>query len=125
MAAYGVVASVATVISTLLALWQYWKQRSAALSERERIILQKERLRTAVAVAMSGAEAVNLIIQRGKQDDVTITELQSIARTVRGNLVLLTRQLEQEASFLENWQYGQLTSSGGPRQGSANLPQQS
>jgi hypothetical protein len=97
-------AAVATVVSLLLAVWQFLAARHIKQNERERIAQQHERLRTAVSAAIAGAETADLIIQRGKEEGVTVQELQNLARTMRLQLSLLARQLEYERSILGEWQ---------------------
>ena len=114
MDALNAAAAIVTIAAFVLAIWQFWTARSARQTERERVVQQRERLRTAVAAAIAGAEAADLIVQRGKDGTATVAELQSIARVARLNLGLLARQLEEEQSLLENWQYGRLTTSTPP-----------
>lgn len=114
MDALNAVAAVVTVAAFLLAAWQFWVARRIEQTERERIAQQSERLRTAEVVAVAGAEAADLIVQRGKDPAVTVAELQSIARVARLNLGLLARQLEAERSILAGWQVGRLTTSSAP-----------
>lgn len=114
MGALNVAAAIATVASLFVALWQYLVARHAKLTERERVIMQRERLRTAVAEAMQGAETADMIVQRAKEQDVTIEELQNIARIIRGNLTLLTKQLMYERSLLAGWRVGHLMKSDPP-----------
>ncbi|WP_433173086.1 hypothetical protein [Actinoallomurus sp. CA-150999] len=108
-------AALVTICSFLLALWQFLEARHTRQTERERIAQQSERIRNAVAAAIGGAEAADLIVQRAKQEGATVTELQNIARTMRMHMGLLARQLEQEHSLLEAWQQGKLSSSSSPR----------
>lgn len=114
MDALNVAAAIATIASLLVALWQYLAARHIRQTERERVVMQRERLRAAVAAAMQGAEAADLIVQRGKDEDVTIPELQNVARIIRGNLLLLTKQLMYERSLLAGWRVGDLTKSEPP-----------
>ena len=116
MNALNAVAAVATVAACLLALWQFMDSRRAVQTERERIAEQKERLRTALSAAKAGAEAADLIVQRAKDETVTVDELQNIARMSRRHLALLVHQLEDERSLLAGWKFGRLTTSTPPRQ---------
>jgi len=49
-----------------------------------------------MAAANIGAGTADQIVQRAKDTDVTVAELQSVARTLRGSLYLLASQLENE-----------------------------
>ncbi|MER7490564.1 hypothetical protein ABTY20_32725 [Streptomyces sp. NPDC126497] len=106
------VAGVVTIASFLLATWQFRTARRVQRTERERIAQQRERLQTATSAAVAGAEAANLIVQRAKDPSTTIAELQNIARLARMNLALVARQLEEERSRLDGWQFGRLVTSG-------------
>jgi type III secretion system FlhB-like substrate exporter len=103
----NLMAATATVAAFLLAIWQYAQTRRKEMTERERVALQRERLRMAIIAAVSGAETADLIVQRSKDSTVTVAELQNIARVLRGNLGLLARQLEQEERLLGEWKFGQ------------------
>jgi type III secretion system FlhB-like substrate exporter len=100
------VAAVTTCAAFLLAVWQFLTSRRKEATERERIALQRERLRNAAYVAASGAEAADLIVQRSKTQDVTIGEIQTAARMLRRNLSLLADQLQQEDRLLSGWRFG-------------------
>jgi hypothetical protein len=102
----NVIAAIATCAAFLLAAWQFFTSRRKEATERERIALQRERLRTASIAAFAGAEGMDLIVQRTKDDDVTLAEIQNIARVLRRNLVLLGHQLEQEDRLLKGWEFG-------------------
>ncbi|GAA0967579.1 hypothetical protein [Actinocorallia libanotica] len=107
-------AAVITICSFLLALWQFLDARRTRQSERERIAGQSERLQTAVAAAIGGAETADLIVQRARAG-ATVTELRTIAKTMRVHMELLARQLEREHSLLEDWEPGRMTRSSRPR----------
>jgi hypothetical protein len=83
-------------VGLLLAYLQYRGNRTQRVSERERLAQQDERLRNAVAGASSAAEMADLIVQRSKEPDVTITELQNVSRALRGSLENLAGQLDAE-----------------------------
>lgn len=99
MDASNVIAAVSAAIAALglgLAGLQFFGARQHARGERERLAQQQERLRTAVSTALLGTESADLIVQRAKDKDVTVAELQSIARVLRGSLTILARQLDDE-----------------------------
>lgn len=111
MDSLNLAAALATVAAFLLALWQFLGARHRAQTEAERIALQRERLRNSARVAIASAEVADLVVQRTKDPNVTMPELQNIARTLRMNLSLLAKQLGQEDRHLANWHYGQLIQS--------------
>jgi hypothetical protein len=96
----NIAAGVTTVGAFLLASWQYAENRNRSRTERERILLQRERLRAATSAAVLGAEAADYIVQRCKDPDVGILEVQSIARVMRGDLAYVAEQLRYEERLL-------------------------
>lgn len=106
MSTSNVIAIVSAVIAACglsLAIVQHAQRRQQKASEAERLAQQRERLRTAVAGAISGAETADLIVQRGKKDDCTIPELQNVARALRQTLSLLANQLSDEDKQVVAW----------------------
>jgi hypothetical protein len=106
-------AAIATIASLFVALWQFIDSRHVKERERDRIVEQRERLRTAIAVATKGAESADLIVQRTKDPDVSMAELRNIARLIRLDMRLLEEQLEGQRSLLADWQVGNLVMSRG------------
>ncbi|HEX8630239.1 MAG TPA: hypothetical protein VF755_18940 [Catenuloplanes sp.] len=104
-----IIAAVATCLALALAAYQYLETRRVRTTERERIAFQRERLRTALAATVVGAETADLIVQKGKQDDATIAELQNMARILRGNLAVIARQLQGSEQMLQGWEVGRLS----------------
>jgi hypothetical protein len=97
-------------LGLLLALIQFLDKRRTAVSEAERLAQQRERLRTAAAGAVSGAELADLIVQRAKEPDVTVPELQNVARALRQTLSLLAAQLNDEDRQVLSWRQHLLAS---------------
>jgi len=94
-----VVAVVSVVIaagSLSIAMLQYLLARQKSANEKERLTNLAERLRTAETAANAGVEAANLIVQRTKEPDATLAEVQNLARLTRGTLALLRDQLAAE-----------------------------
>jgi hypothetical protein len=94
-----VIATISAVIAAagvFLAAIQYLENKRRTRTERERLAAQEERLRRAVAAAHVGSQSADLIVQRAKEPDVSVTELQNIARVLRGTLDVLTGQLSDE-----------------------------
>lgn len=107
-------AAAVTVMAFCLSGIEYIQTRHKRNVEEQRVVLQKERLRSALIASISAAEGADLIVQRSKEPDITIAELQSVARVLRGNLGLLARQLQQEEEFLHGWKFGRLVTQSHP-----------
>jgi hypothetical protein len=102
----NVVSAVATVAALALAAWQYVEGRKAARRERAHLSAQDEWLRSATDLLIVAAETADQIVQRGKRADVTVPELQGLARVVRRQLAGQVRQLQEETAVLRNWRIG-------------------
>jgi uncharacterized protein HemX len=101
-----IIAAVSAAIAALglaLAALQFISGRQRIRTERERLAQQQERLRTAVSAAYVGMESADLIVQRAKEGDATLLELQNIARVLRGSLAVLSRQLDDESNQIAEW----------------------
>ncbi len=96
----AVVSAVIAAVGVAVAVIQYTEGKRRVRSERERLAAQEERLRTAVTAATLGMESADLIVQRAKEDDATLPELQNIARVLRGALAVLAEQLNDEGREL-------------------------
>ena len=100
MNASNVIAAISAVIAALglfLAAIQFTSSRQRIRTERERLAQQEERLQTAYSAARMGIESADLIVQRAKDKDATLAELQNIARVLRGSLAILAKQLDTES----------------------------
>jgi hypothetical protein len=104
---FNVVAGLASIVGFGLAAWQFQHARSRAANERVKVVMQRERLDSAFTAAISAAQGADVMVQRAKAESATVAELQSIARVLRGNLLLLSRQLEQEKKIVDAWNFGQ------------------
>jgi hypothetical protein len=90
------ISAAAAALGFFLAMLQFIDNRRRTRSEGERLAQQQERLRTAVTAAQVAQQTADYMVQRGKDEGVTVDELQSVARVLRGSLMLLARQLEDE-----------------------------
>jgi hypothetical protein len=93
----AVVSAAIAALSLFVALLQYLDVRRRGAAERERLAQQRERLRTSVSAATMGVLTADLMVQRAKEDDATLVELQNLARVLRGNLNILATQLDDES----------------------------
>ncbi len=99
------VAAIATVVALGLAVWQYLESRRRVVTERERIALQRTRLRAAAESAALGKATADLIVQRSKEPGMTATQLGDLARVVRGQLDQLAETIEREERTIGDWGY--------------------
>jgi uncharacterized protein HemX len=97
----NIIASISAAVAILglsLAVLQFLDSRRRTRTERERLAQHQERLRTAVTAANVAGQTADYIVQRGKEEGVSVQELQSVARVLRGSLMLLARQLDDESN---------------------------
>jgi hypothetical protein len=106
MDTFNIIAGSVGIIAFALAVWQYQAARNASARSRERMALQQQKNESALRTAIIGAQNANLIVQRAKCENVTVAELQSIARSTRGILLYLAQELESQAKVLEAWRFG-------------------
>jgi hypothetical protein len=99
--AIAIVSAIIAAGSLAIAVLQYLLARQKAVNENERLANQVVRLRTARTAARAAVESTNLIVQRAKGADVTVVELQNLARLARGTLGLLADQLQAEVLQVE------------------------
>ncbi|WP_327106828.1 hypothetical protein [Nonomuraea glycinis] len=92
--------TVVAVLSLGLALAQFLTARRTKQSDREKIVQQAEMLRMAANSAVMNAEMAQLIIRRIEEDDITVKEIQNIARIIRLQMRTLTNELEEERTRL-------------------------
>lgn len=106
MNASNTIAAISAFIAALglvIAFMQFRDKRRAAETEAARLAQQQERLRTAASGAMAAAETADTIVQRAKEGDATVSELQSMARVLRQTVSLLASQLSDEDQEVKAW----------------------
>lgn len=99
---------VISVASFAFALWRYHESRVTKETEKGKIAASAQRIRQASSSARIIAYSADLIVQRCKQQDVPLSEVQNLARTVRANAIVLLEELRREKTRLEDWKYGKL-----------------
>lgn len=103
MDAFNVIAGAISIVAFVFAIWEHQNSRNRAALARERVAAQQRKNETALRTAIVGASTLDLIVQRSKQPDVTIAELQNLARSARGILLFLASELEGQSEVLKAW----------------------
>ena len=106
MQTFNVIAGIVSIIAFGLAIWQTLEARRMKQLERERLDSQLRRNRSVLKSAVTGAQTADLIVQRAKENNVTVHELQSLARAIRGSLLFLASELDDQHSVLKAWRFG-------------------
>jgi hypothetical protein len=99
---------IVTVVAFVFSLYQHFSNKTKRVLEEAKVKAQQQRIRSATYAAITAVEAADSIVQRSKQPSVTEEELRNLARVVRGNLMILVRELQVEEENLANWQYGKM-----------------
>jgi predicted nucleic acid-binding Zn-ribbon protein len=105
----NIIAAISTVIaaaSLAVAYFQLRQNKHKMRTERERIASHREKIRSAFNSAEAAFASADMIVQRGKDDNASVVELQNLIRILRGNLRALAYQLQTEERSLKNWEYG-------------------
>jgi len=105
--AFNLVAAASSILALAFAVWQYAKARQERAREEERLAAQNRAVKAALGAALAGAHASDLIVQRAKDPDATVRELQNLARVARGVAFSLASQLEEQSALLRQWEFGQ------------------
>lgn len=111
MTGLDIAEAIATIGAFVLAGWQYAEARRRVRTESERVLLQRERLRTLAIAAATNVETADYLVQRSKEPAARTAELTSIARIMRGHLSEVVTQLESEERLLAGWRAGRLVDS--------------
>ncbi len=106
MDALDIVVGIVGCVASVVAIWQFIEARRRMLRERERLGIHASRNEVALRSAILGAQMADVIVQRAKDPDVTVAELQNLGRVARGALLSLTLELEEQAKVLEAWRIG-------------------
>jgi hypothetical protein len=109
-----IAAAVATIAAFVLAGWQYMESRRRTQTEHERLVLQRERLRSMVVAASAAVDTADYLVQRSKDESAPHEELTSVARVMRGQLSLVVDQLNREERLITGWRPGHLIDSKRP-----------
>lgn len=103
---FNVIAGAVSILAFFVALVEVIRGRSKEARHRERMAMQQQRNESALRSAILGAQNANLIVQRAKEADVTVAELASLARSIRGTLLYLASDLEGQSKVLSAWAFG-------------------
>lgn len=98
--------------SFVFSVCTYYKTESKKMVEAAKAAMQKERMRNAHYALASVLHTIDSIVQIPKKGEVTVEQLQDIARLARGQAYIIGKQLEMERRRLKSWKFGELIESG-------------
>ena len=108
---FNIVVGVVGILAFVLAVWEHFRRKAERAIEAERVRTQEARNKSAIRMAVTGAQTADLIVQRAKNPNSTKEELQSLARSTRGLLLYLASELEDQATVLASWEFGKSVTS--------------
>jgi len=103
---------IVSVASFSFALWQRHQLTINEKVQLGNIAVSTQRIRQAYNTLHNIAYVADMIVQRSKsENEIAISELQNLARTIRGQAVILIHELRNEHSKMKNWKYGVMVES--------------
>jgi hypothetical protein len=106
-----VILAVATVLSLVFSVYTHFKTESKKGIEASNIATQKERLRNTLGSLRAIYHSTDSMVQIPKHQEVSVQQLQNLARVTRGQVAILMEQLQRQKESLEKWKFGQLVPS--------------
>ena len=103
---------VITISSFVFALYQRYELKKRAVIENSKVVLQSEKMRDIYGGLRSLGSNIDMIVQTPKHQEVTIQELQNIARGARTQVFALMKVIKGEKKRLDEWRYGKMIASG-------------
>jgi hypothetical protein len=99
------------IASLVFSFYTYYKTESKKSIEAAKAAMQKERARNSYYSLISILHSIDSIVQIPKKGEVTVEQLQDLARVARGQVYVLAKQLQADQNRLKNWKFGQLIES--------------
>ena len=97
-----------TIISFIFSIFIYFKTESKKVTEAAKNAMMRERIQniqTSLAILLNTIDA---IVQLAKKSNVTVKQLQEVARLARFEAYELTKQINNEIKFQESWKFGKI-----------------
>lgn len=100
------------LISFAFAIYTYFKTESKRSIEAAKIAMQQERARNSKYAIINLLHSVDAIVQMPKQGDISIAQMQNLARIARAQAYTLARQLETDENAMKKWKFGEVVETG-------------
>ena len=97
-----------TIGAFIFAIYQRYEIKKHALTEQSKILIQAEKLNAVYEALRSVGSSVDMIVQVPKRSEVTVQELQNIARSARSNVYVTMKLIKGQKKRLDEWQYGKM-----------------
>lgn len=107
----NVVFGVVGIVSLVFSIYTYYKTESKKVIEAAKVAMQKERMRNTQHSLIGILHTIDAVVQIPKKGNVTIAQLQDLARVARAQVFILANELKAERKRLDTWQFGKLVES--------------
>lgn len=107
----SIIFGIVGIISFIFSLYTYFITESKKVIQASNRAMQLERIRNSKHTLLGILNNVDAIVQIPKKGNVTIAQLQDLARVARSQIVVLAKQLEVEEKQMEGWRFGKLLES--------------
>lgn len=106
MSPLEIILAIISVVSFGLAVFSFVRTEIKKATERAKVEVMREKLGNLHHGLGGLFHAVDAIVQVSKKPDVTVGELQNIARIIRGNILVLLEGIRRYRIKLEEWKFG-------------------
>jgi hypothetical protein len=103
---FNILAGAVGIVAFVFAIWEHYRHRAERIADEERAKAMEARNRSALRMAVAGAQTADLIVQRAKDEDSSKAELQNIARALRGIMLTLGAELEDQQKVSKAYRFG-------------------
>ena len=100
-----------TVSAFIFSIYTHYKNKSKKEIEAAKNATHLERIRTTKNSLGGIFNTIDMIIQIPKSDEISIKQIQNMARIVRHQILVISKQLEMEENQLKEWEYGKVFTS--------------
>ncbi|MCB9300976.1 MAG: hypothetical protein H6566_10040 [Lewinellaceae bacterium] len=95
-----------TIIAFIFSIYIYFKEESKKTIEAAKNATQIERIRNMKNSIGGVFNTIDMIIQIPKKGNISVDQLQDMARVARQQVFVIGKQLEMEEEQLKKWEYG-------------------
>lgn len=105
---FEIIAGLASTSSLVFAAVVYHRKKVAQATEKGNIRVFREKLKNIEATLRATGTNLQILIRRADNADVTVSELQNIARTARSTVYSALVEAAEFGMTLKDWKFGEL-----------------
>jgi len=106
----GLTFGIVGVVSLIFSIYAYYATAKKKSAEVIKQTEQKDRIAHAYNEMAGVLYTIDMIVHP-QQPNVTVSALQNLARTARGQAYVVRQSLDEQRQVLKDWKFGELTSS--------------